>query len=98
MLVSHNRYAGMNVLLTLAGDESQAQPWPRVHAINTLRLAFSDKTLANDASGFFAQGMLPLRYQFSKLCAWSLAQTGGGGNGLSNPNGKVTKCQDHKYS
>ena len=47
----------MDELLRIASDDSQEQPWPRVHALNTMRMAFSDKTLANDASGFFAQGM-----------------------------------------
>ena len=46
----------MAELLRVAGDEGQAEPWPRVHAINTLRLTFHDKNLANDVSGFFAQG------------------------------------------
>lgn len=57
----------MHELLRIAVDESQAQPWPRVHALNTLRLAFGDKTLANDASGFFAQGALPLTPDTSPL-------------------------------
>lgn len=48
--------AGMVELLRVAADESQTEPWPRVHAINTLRLTFNDKNLANDVSGFFAQG------------------------------------------
>ena len=48
--------AGMMELLRVAADESQPEPWPRVHAINTLRLTFNDKNLANDVSGFFAQG------------------------------------------
>lgn len=48
----------MEELLRVAEDESQQEPWPRVHAINTLRLTFSHKNLANDVSGFFAQGVL----------------------------------------
>ena len=48
--------AGMMELLRVAADESQTEAWPRVHAINTLRLTFNDKNLANDVSGFFAQG------------------------------------------
>lgn len=47
---------GMRELLRVAGDESQQEPWARVHAINTLRLTFSDRNLANDVSGFFAEG------------------------------------------
>lgn len=47
---------GIRELLRVAGDESQQEPWARVHAINTLRLTFSDKTLANDVSGYFAEG------------------------------------------
>ena len=43
-------------LLKVASDESPSEPWARVHAINTLRLTFNDKNLANDVSGFFAQG------------------------------------------
>ena len=46
----------MRELLRVAGDESQQEPWARVHAINTLRLTFSDRNLANDVSGFFAEG------------------------------------------
>ena len=48
--------AGMRELLETADDESQQEIWPRVHAINTLRLTYNDKNLANDVSGFFAQG------------------------------------------
>ena len=48
--------AGMRELLRVAGDESQDEPWARVHAINTLRLTFNDRNLANDVSGFFAEG------------------------------------------
>ena len=48
--------AGMKELLRVAADESQKEPWARVHAINTLRLTFNDKNLANDVSGYFAQG------------------------------------------
>ena len=51
-------HAGMEELVRVAADESQAEPWARVHAINTLRLTFSHKNLANDVSGFFAQGIL----------------------------------------
>ncbi|DBB01023.1 TPA: hypothetical protein ACH3X1_000923 [Trebouxia sp. C0004] len=50
-------YTGMRELLRVAGDESQQKPWARVHAINTLRLTFSDRNLANDVSGFFAEGL-----------------------------------------
>ena len=46
----------MRELLLTAGDGSQQEPWARVHAINTLRLTFNDKALANDVSGFFAEG------------------------------------------
>ena len=48
--------AGVPELLRLGSDERAGQVWPRVHAINTLRLTFNDKNLANDISGFFAQG------------------------------------------
>ncbi|KAL0046958.1 hypothetical protein WJX82_002976, partial [Trebouxia sp. C0006] len=50
-------YTGTRELLRVAGDESQQEPWARVHAINTLRLTFSDRNLANDVSGFFADGL-----------------------------------------
>ena len=50
--------AGVTELLRVAADESQTESWPRVHAINTLRLTFNDKNLANDVSGFFAQGKM----------------------------------------
>ncbi|DBA77762.1 TPA: hypothetical protein ACH3X2_008451 [Trebouxia sp. C0005] len=50
-------YTGMRELLRVAGDDSQQEPWARVHAINTLRLTFSDRNLANDVSGFFAEGL-----------------------------------------
>ena len=55
----------MKELLRIGCDEGQDQPWPRVHALNTLRLAFGDKTLASDASGFFAQGVFCLS---GRLC------------------------------
>ncbi len=52
----------MRELLRVAGDESQQQPWARVHAVNTLRLTFNDKNLANDVSGFFADGTATALY------------------------------------
>lgn len=53
----------------MAADGSQEEPWPRVHAINTLRLTFSHKNLANDVSGFFAQGVLHCLVQHHKISA-----------------------------
>ncbi|KAK9830510.1 hypothetical protein WJX72_012147 [[Myrmecia] bisecta] len=50
-------HGGMSALLDLAGDTAQAEPWPRVHAFNVLRMAFNDKNLAMDSSGFFAEGL-----------------------------------------
>ena len=47
---------GMSELLRTANDTSVSEPWPRVHAFNVLRLAFKDKNLSTDSSGFFAEG------------------------------------------
>ena len=55
-LITNLCFTGMRELLLTAGDESQPEPWARVHAINSLRLTFNDKALANDVSGFFAEG------------------------------------------
>jgi hypothetical protein len=49
-------HTGMSELLRTATDASLPEPWPRVHAFNVLRLAFNDKNLATDSSGFFAEG------------------------------------------
>lgn len=40
-----------------AASASPTGFWPRVHAFNCLRMAFLDRTLATDASGFFAEGI-----------------------------------------
>ena len=50
----------MRQLVRAAGHERQQEPWARVHALNTLRLIFNDKNLANDVSGFFAEGTCAL--------------------------------------
>lgn len=43
---------------TANGTASSADGvWPRVHALNSLRMAFLDRTLAIDCSGFFADGI-----------------------------------------
>ena len=51
----------MQELLGLAADDKLDEQWPRVHAINILRLALQDKTLATDASSFFAEGTMRAR-------------------------------------
>ncbi|BDA45482.1 probable thyroid adenoma-associated protein homolog [Coccomyxa sp. Obi] len=50
-------HTGMSELLRTANDTSLSEPWPRVHAFNVLRLAFNDKNLSTDSSGFFAEGI-----------------------------------------
>lgn len=52
-------HRGMSELLRTATASSFEEPWPRVHAFNVLRLAFNDKNLAVDSSGFFAEGAAP---------------------------------------
>ena len=56
---------GMTELLRLAGgigvgeagsEGPAAEPWPRVHALNTLRVAFNDASLACDTSAYYARG------------------------------------------
>lgn len=49
---------GMAELLRLAaeGGAEGAGPWPRVHAFNTLRLAFIERILAVSATPFVADG------------------------------------------
>ena len=49
---------GLQTLLDLAAQHSMPQPWPRVHAINTLRLCFLESSLAPEASAFCSRGML----------------------------------------
>ena len=39
-----------------APDAVLEQPWPRVHALNTVRLVFKDSQLAPHAAPFFVQG------------------------------------------
>lgn len=47
--------AGMAGLLQTAQDES-AESWTRAHAFNCLCLAFNDRNLGVETSGYFAQG------------------------------------------
>jgi hypothetical protein len=47
---------GMAELLATAADASIPESWPRAHAFNCLRLAFNDRNLSVDTSGFFSQG------------------------------------------
>jgi Putative death-receptor fusion protein (DUF2428) len=35
---------------------SSPEPWPRVHALNMLRMAYSERGLALDGSAFLAEG------------------------------------------
>jgi len=51
--------AGMAELLRLAaaGGAPGAGPWPRVHALNTLRRAFTERALAPGAAAFAADGV-----------------------------------------
>ena len=52
---------GMAELLWLAaeGGAEGAGPWPRVHAFNTLRLAFIERLLAVSATPYIADGTRP---------------------------------------
>ena len=59
---------GMSELLATAADGSICESWPRVHAFNCLHLAFNDKILGIDTSGFFAQGFLPESMCFQYSC------------------------------
>lgn len=60
----------MTELLRIANDTSLPEPWPRVHAFNVLRLAFNDKNLATDSSGFFAEGAASPSYpHFDLKCS-----------------------------
>lgn len=47
--------AGMAGLLRTAQDEG-AESWTRAHAFNCLCLAFNDRNLGVETSGYFAQG------------------------------------------
>ena len=53
---------GLRRLLDMAGSagvpnsEPPPEPWPRVHALNMLRMAFSERGLALDGSAFLAEG------------------------------------------
>jgi len=51
--------AGMAELLRLAaaGGAPGAGPWPRVHALNTLRRAFTERALAPGAAAYAADGV-----------------------------------------
>lgn len=47
---------GMEELLRLAGCEALPEPWPRVHALNVLRVTFQDAALSTDSSAYYARG------------------------------------------
>ncbi len=47
---------GFSELLAMAGGEGTAEPWPRIHAFNALRVAFGDSCLTNVASAYFSRG------------------------------------------
>lgn len=47
---------GMDALLHLATGTTGEEPWPRVHALNVLRVAFNDASLACDTSAYYARG------------------------------------------
>ncbi|KAK9830799.1 hypothetical protein WJX74_007694 [Apatococcus lobatus] len=53
----HLLHAGLSGLLVIAGKQEEREPWPCVHSLNCLRMAFNHTDLALDSSGFFAQGM-----------------------------------------
>ena len=44
-------------LLAMAADSAAPEPWPRVHALNMLRLAFSERGLAAEGAAFAAEGV-----------------------------------------
>ncbi|GAB4815827.1 hypothetical protein N2152v2_002873 [Parachlorella kessleri] len=48
---------GMEEMLRLASSEGLPEPWPRVHALNVLRVAFSNAALATDTSAYYAKGL-----------------------------------------
>lgn len=52
---------GMEELLriaagTAAPGQAPLEPWPRVHALNALRVAYQDASLASETSGYYARG------------------------------------------
>ena len=68
---------GMAELLRLAaeGGAEGAGPWPRVHAFNTLRLAFIERILAISATPFVADGACATLVPC--WCVWTVvAQSG----------------------
>jgi hypothetical protein len=48
--------SGLRRLLDMANAAGCPEPWPRVHALNMLRMAFSERGLALDGSAFLAEG------------------------------------------
>lgn len=58
----------MSELLATAADAAIPESWPRVHAFNCLRLAFNDRNLSVDTSGFFSQGALTLQSYLAVAC------------------------------
>ena len=63
---------GFSGLLVMAGGEGVAEPWPRIHAFNALRVAFGDSCLTNVASAYFSRGAHSCRGQWcSTACAAS---------------------------
>jgi len=47
---------GLRELLSAAGEETDLEPWPRVHAFNTLRILYLDTKLTRGTSAFYSQG------------------------------------------
>ncbi len=61
--------AGLNQVLQIAGN-TKGESMPRVHALNIIRMAFSNTALAKDISEFLQRGVWP--------CPWLCCMFGGG--------------------
>ncbi len=55
--------------LATSAELPGAEYWPRVHAFNLLRLAFTESQLSLDTSGYFAGAWLVLLVQVRDGCA-----------------------------
>lgn len=74
--------SGVRRLLDMSAGSDAAEPWPRVHALNMLRMAFSERGLALDGTAFLAEGggssLVPFTVFFPAIhtfCEWLLLST-----------------------